>query len=132
MTRPLWLLLGLTSLLCGIAGIVLPLVPTTPFILLAAYSFARSSPRLDSWIQAHQTFGPMIENWRRYGSIDRRTKRIALFLMIGAFGLSLAMRLPLWVLVAQGTVLVAVATFILTRPDTPLRSKPDDMPQNGA
>jgi uncharacterized membrane protein YbaN (DUF454 family) len=119
MTRPLWLTLGLTSVACGIAGIVLPLVPTTPFILLAAFAFARSSPRLQIWLEKHRTYGPMIESWRRYGAIDRRAKRIALLLMLCAFGLSLAMRLPLWVLLAQGSVLIAVAAFILTRPDTP-------------
>jgi uncharacterized membrane protein YbaN (DUF454 family) len=132
MTRPIWLGFGLLSIAAGIAGIVLPLVPTTPFALLAAFCFARSSPRLERWLLTHRTFGPMIANWRRYGSIDRRAKRIALLLMIAAFALSLVMRLPLWVLVLQGLVLIAVAIFIFTRPDTPLGSRPDDTPQGGA
>lgn len=119
MTRPLWLLLGLLAVACGIAGIVLPLVPTTPFILLAAFAFARSSPRLQAWLEEHRIFGPMLLNWRRHGSIDRRAKRLALLLMAAAFALSLVMRLPLWVLAAQGTALIAVAGFILTRPDGP-------------
>lgn len=117
MTRPLWLVLGLVSVACGIAGIVLPLVPTTPFMLLAAFCFARSSPRLEAWLLSHPTFGPMIRNWQRHGSIDRRAKRIALALMVAAFGLSVFMQLPLWVLLAQGVVLVAVGAFIMTRPD---------------
>lgn len=119
MTRPLWLAFGLISLACGIAGIVLPLVPTTPFILLAVYCFARSSPRLEAWLLNHPTFGPMIQNWRRHGSIDRRAKRLALFLMVAAFAISLTLRVPLWVLGLQAAVLVGAATFILTRPDTP-------------
>lgn len=119
MTRPFWWICGLLAVACGIAGIVLPLVPTTPFILLAAYCFAKSSPRLEAWLLNHATFGPMISNWRRHGSIDRRAKRVAVGLMLAAFALSLAMQLPLWVLIAQGIVLIAVATFILSRPDTP-------------
>lgn len=119
MTRPLWLILGLVAVACGVAGIVLPLVPTTPFMLLAAFCFARSSPRLEAWLLGHPTFGPMIRNWQRNGSIDRRAKRVALALMVAAFALSAFLQLPVWVLIAQGAVLVAVATFILTRPDTP-------------
>jgi len=112
---------GLLAVAAGIAGVVLPLVPTTPFILLAAFCFARSSPRLEAWIHNHRIFGPMIANWRRHGSIDRRAKRLAIILMAAAFSLSLAMHLPPWVLVAQGTVLLAVAAFLLTRPDGPPR-----------
>jgi len=119
MTRPLWLLSGLTSLACGIAGIVLPLVPTTPFVLLAAFCFARSSPRLEAWLLKHRSFGPMIENWRRHGGIDRRAKRIAIIMMAAAFALSLVMQLPLWVLALQGAVLLVMGAFILTRPDGP-------------
>jgi len=119
MTRPLWLLGGLAALASGIAGIVLPLVPTTPFVLLAAYCFARSSPRLEAWLLAHPTFGPMIENWRRHGSIDRRAKRLAIALMVAALALSVVMELPLWLLLLQGAVLIVMGAFILTRPDGP-------------
>lgn len=55
--RALWLTLGLVSTACGVAGVVLPLVPTTPFLLLAAYAFARSSPRLHNWIMMHPRLG---------------------------------------------------------------------------
>lgn len=119
MTRVLWISLGLLSVVTGVIGIVVPLLPTTPFMLLAAFCFARSSPRLQAWIENHRTFGPMIENWRRHGSINRRAKRLALLMMAAAFLLSLAMHLPIWALVAQGLVLLAVASFLLTRPDGP-------------
>lgn len=119
MIRPLWFIAGIAALLCGIAGIALPLVPTTPFLLLAAFCFARSSPRLEAWLLSHPTFGPMIWNWRRHRSIDRRAKRAAIGLMIAALALSVVMQLPLWVLAAQGIVAVAVGAFILTRPDSP-------------
>jgi len=119
MTRAIWAAFGLLSTGAGIAGIVLPLVPTTPFILLAAFCFARSSPRLEHWILNHRTFGPMIVHWRRHRSIDRRAKRLALLLMGAAFLISVALQVPLWLLATQGAVLVAVAAFLLSRPDGP-------------
>jgi uncharacterized membrane protein YbaN (DUF454 family) len=119
MTRPLWLLLGIAATASGIVGIVLPLVPTTPFILLAAFAFARSSPRLQVWIESHRTFGPMIDNWRRYGSISRRVKYLSVALMAATFALSLALQFPLWLLALHGAILLAVALFMLTRPDGP-------------
>ena len=119
MTRPLWLALGIAATASGIVGIVLPLVPTTPFILLAAFAFARSSPRLQAWIESHRTFGPMIDNWRRYGSISRRVKYLSVALMAATFAISLALQFPLWLLALHGTILIAVALFMLTRPDGP-------------
>jgi len=119
MTRVLWTSLGLASVIAGVIGVVLPLLPTTPFMLLAAFCFARSSPRLQAWIESHPTFGPTIENWRRYGSINPRAKYLAVLLMAAAFVLSLAMHLPMWLLIAQGLILLLVGTFLLTRPDGP-------------
>ena len=67
--RYLWLSFGFIALALGMAGAVLPLLPTTPFILLAAFCFARSSRRFHNWLLNHRTFGPMIENWRQEGAI---------------------------------------------------------------
>lgn len=119
MTRLLWLSLGITATGCGIAGIVLPLVPTTPFLLLAAFAFARSSPRLHDWLVNHPRLGPPIADWRAHGAISRRAKGMAMAFMLAALALSVALGVKTWVVVVQAVVLVAVATFILTRPDTP-------------
>ncbi len=124
MTRSLWMIFGLLAVAAGIAGIVLPLVPTTPFILLAAFCFARSSPRLEAWLLHHRTFGPMIANWRRHGSVEPRAKRLATLFMLASFGLSLALHLPLWALALQASVLIAVAIFLLTRPNGPTPNGP--------
>ena len=117
--RPLWLLFGLVATGCAIAGAVLPLVPTTPFLLLAAYAFARSSPRLHAWLVNHRQFGPLITNWQQHGAIPRGAK-IAAMMMIGATPLiTLALQSPAWILITQLIVLVPVSVFILTRPDGP-------------
>lgn len=117
--RLLWCLLGLTALALGIAGTVLPLLPTTPFILLAAFAFAQSSPRLHHWLTTHRRFGPLIANWQQHGAISRRTKQISVAVMIGAFALSVALGVKPLLLGIQAVVLVGAATFVLTRPDGP-------------
>ena len=117
--RALWLVLGLLSTACGIAGIVLPLVPTTPFLLVAAYAFARSSPRLHAWLVLHPRLGPPIRHWRAHGAISRPAKRTAVVVMVATFALSVALGVALWLLLVQAAVLTVVTAFILSRPDGP-------------
>ena len=100
-------------------GAVLPLVPTTPFLLLAAFAFAKSSPRLHAWLTTHPQFGPLIENWQQHRAIGRGAKRTALLFMVLALALSWLFAVPAWILAVQAAVLACVATFILTRPDGP-------------
>lgn len=114
--RALWLTLGLFSTACGIAGVVLPLVPTTPFLLLAAYAFARSSPRLHIWLMTHPRLGPPIAHWNRHGAISRRAKMAA---MAATFVTSVFLGFSGIILVTQAAVLGGAATFILTRPEGP-------------
>lgn len=81
-----WLLLALAivSLGLGIAGIFLPILPTTPFVLLAAWAAARSSPRLSAWLESHPRFGPVLRDWRTSGVVRRRTKWTATVVMAGS------------------------------------------------
>jgi uncharacterized protein len=118
-SRYMWLLLGFIATGCGIAGAVLPLLPATPFLLLAAYAFARSSPRLHGWLIGHPRFGPLILNWQRHGSIDRRSKRLAMVLMTVTMLSSWLLGASARILVIQAIALAGSAAFILTRPDGP-------------
>ena len=79
--RVLWLLAGGVSLLLGIAGIFLPLLPTTPFVLLAAACFSRGSTRCEAWLLEHPRFGPMVRDWREHRAVPLRAKQIALVMM---------------------------------------------------
>ncbi|GAA0820630.1 DUF454 family protein [Colwellia asteriadis] len=63
-------------------GVVLPILPTTPFLLVAAACFAKSSPRLQQRLLANKTFGPLIHDWQKHRSIPKRAKRIALLTMV--------------------------------------------------
>lgn len=111
-----WLLTGLLSLAIGAVGVVLPLLPTTPFLLVAAFAFARSSQRLDRWLREHRSFGTLIDNWHREGSIDRKTKRVALVVLLLTPAITWLLDAPLWIIAVQVAVLSAAGAFILTRP----------------
>lgn len=117
--RLFWLLAGLVFVAIAMIGIVLPLLPTTPFLLVATYCFARSSERLNRWLLTHPTFGPLIDNWNRYGSIDQKSKRISIVVIALTPVITVLIGVPLWALAAQVVVLACSATFILTRPNPP-------------
>lgn len=112
----LLIVLGITSLVLGITGILLPLLPTTPFILLSAFCFAQSSDRLHSWLIQHSYFGPTIHDWKQNGSISKKNKFYALVLIFLTILLSVFIQLSPAVLVIQIGVLSLVSLFILTRP----------------
>jgi hypothetical protein len=86
-----WLLMaaGALCVLLGVIGIFLPLLPTTPLMLLAAACFARSSRRFHDWLLANRTFGPLILEWERHRSIPRRTKLTAIALMSATLAVSI-------------------------------------------
>lgn len=106
----------MSAVAIGAIGVVLPLLPTTPFLLVAAYAFARSSERMHNWLHEHQTFGPLISNWHRDGSIDRGAKRMAIIVIVATPVITWLLDAPPWVLACQVVVLSASAIFILTRP----------------
>lgn len=115
--RIAWSICGLISLGLGIVGVVTPLVPTVPFILLAAFCFARSSESLHAWLLNHPRFGPMIDNWNTHGAISIRAKWVSTVSILAVFMISLALGLKTWVLAIQIVTLGCVAIFIWTRPD---------------
>lgn len=117
--RALWLALGGMFLGLGLLGVVLPVLPTTPFLLLAAGCFARSSPRLHGWLLGHRLFGPPIRNWEENGAISRRSKRLAVVSMVAVLGLSVMLGVSWKVLLAQAVLIALGAAFVLTRPDGP-------------
>jgi len=108
-----WLLVaaGVVCVVLGVIGIFLPLLPTTPFMLLAAACFARSSRRFHDWLLANRTFGPLILEWEKHRSIPRRTKLTAIALMSLTLAVSIVFFVePAWLqaLLAAFGVLLAV------------------------
>ena len=114
--RILWLTLAYVSLGIGIVGIVLPVLPTTPFVLLSAFAADRGSPRLHAWLLGHRVFGPPIRDWRESRSVSRRGKVAAVTVM----SLSLVIMIfaaPLFATVIGGTIMATVATWLWMRPE---------------
>ena len=115
--KALWLVAGLACLALGIIGAVLPLLPTVPFLLLAAFFFARSSDKLHNWLISHRLLGPPILAWRESGVIGRRGKVFATASMLATFLISLWLAVSETILLVQLVVLSGVAYFIWSRPE---------------
>ncbi len=90
MRRPLYLALGFLSLGLGILGAFLPLLPTVPFVILAAFCFARGNPAMERRLLDHPRFGPAIRTWRERGAISLRGKRMALLAFAASAAIGLA------------------------------------------
>ena len=107
-----WFCVGL-----GVIGILLPVMPTTVFLLIALWAFARSSPRFHKWLLDHPALGLYITDWTEHGVIPVRAKIVALALMAMSLAwLWLASGAPIFVNALVTAILTAVAAFILTRP----------------
>lgn len=122
--RPLWLVTGACALVLGAIGVVMPFLPTTPFVILAAFAFGKSSPAFHAWLLRSPTFGPIIADWRENGAIARRYKVLSCAMMAAALALGLASPMPLAAKLAQMAVIAAAATFVLTRPEPAGRTSP--------
>jgi len=90
----LWITLGLLFLLLGGIGIVLPLLPTTPFVILAAACFARSSPKLHGWLLRSELFGPILRDWERNKCLSPKIKALAISMMTVVGGISVLFFVP--------------------------------------
>jgi uncharacterized membrane protein YbaN (DUF454 family) len=111
--RWVYLTIGAASLALAFAGVFLPVLPTTPLALVAAWAFGRSSPRFEAWLLRHPWFGPPIRRWRAHRVIPMRAKRAAWGAMAIALAATLASgRVPPWALAAQVLLLGYGAWFI--------------------
>ena len=114
-----WLLL-LGAVLClalGVVGIFIPGLPTTVFILMAAWAAARSSPRLYEWLWCHPLFGLMLRNWANGGCVNRRAKWSATALMTVSAIVLLVAAPHLWVAVLANTCMACVLLWLWLRPE---------------
>ncbi|RZA12858.1 MAG: DUF454 domain-containing protein [Proteobacteria bacterium] len=109
---------ALVFLALGIIGIFLPLLPTTPFILLASACYARSSVRFYNWLMNQKTLGPPLRTWKEKGAISRKNKLIS----VGMIAITVIPAVIFWIPVVFAKFLVAtictsVSIFIWTRPE---------------
>lgn len=124
----IWVSIGTLSLVIGFIGIFLPLLPTTPFVLLAAFCYARGSPRLHQWLLNHPKFGPPIRDWEEGRVIRTRTKIIASVMLASgmAFPVFIIRTIPLAARLSMAAIGACVLVFIwLQRSSLPRESSSD-------
>ncbi|UQY36614.1 YbaN family protein [Pseudomonas fulva] len=118
-TRWLWLALAYLSIGMAAVGLLVPGLPTTEFVLLAAWAASRSSPRLSAWLENHRLFGPLLRNWRDGGVITRRTKLAASLSMLVAFAIMIVTVAHTPSVIFAGLGMSCGALWIWSRPERP-------------
>ena len=113
--KPLWLFAGIVLTGLAVLGAMLPVMPSTVFALGAAACFARSSPRLERWLLRQPRIGPAIIAWRMEGAVSTSAKRVALASM-AVSATVVGLTAPLAVALLSGSILVASALYVGTRP----------------
>ncbi|MGK3125072.1 DUF454 family protein [Candidatus Pantoea formicae] len=112
MQRILLLCLGWLAIVLGTLGIVLPLLPTTPFVLLAAWCFAQSSPRFHHWLLWRSPFGRYIRHWQQHRAMPPGAKGRAMLLIVITFAVSIYLVNMLWVRIMLGVMLGVLLLFM--------------------
>jgi len=123
MNKPLYFIIGCTAFLLGAIGILLPLLPTTCFWLLAAWAFSKSSDRLYQKLLSHKKFGPLYANWQQDKSIPLKVKQLALISISSSMMLScylLRGQLTLQAMVIS--IMLLIATYLVYLPTSPQES----------
>lgn len=137
MTHPvlrfIYVLLGLASLVVGIIGAFLPILPTTPLVLLAAFFFSRGSPWLHRKLLTNRFMGGMVRDWQHHGVIGRRAKISATGLMSVLFAYTaIYAPVPVPVKVVVAVVCSSVLIFIWTRPSRPKETMEETPPEQAS
>ncbi len=112
-----WRLAALLCAALGFVGVVIPGLPTVPFLLLAAWCAARGWPAMESWLLAHPRYGETIANWRRHGAVPRRAKWAATLMMLVSTAIVWLLATGLALRVALPLILLCVALWLWRRPD---------------
>lgn len=118
--KPLYFTLGWTFFGIGFAGAFLPVLPTTPFMLVSLWCFSRSSPRFHNWLYNHKFFGPPLQQWQDYRVIPLTAKIVAVsFMTIGLVYVYWYSNFALWAKLTVSAIIAYGCWFILTKPSSP-------------
>jgi uncharacterized membrane protein YbaN (DUF454 family) len=118
--RLIYLGIGWLSLGMAVAGIILPILPTTPILLVAVWAFGKSSPELAQRIRNHRVLGPPVRDWQDHGVISTNAKFLAILVMtfmggwLWAYG-----NLPVWLILLIVAVMAGAGVFVGSRPGAP-------------
>lgn len=118
--RHLYFVLGWFFFVLGVIGAFLPVMPTTPFMLLALWAFARSSDRFHNWLYNHPVLGPPLQQWHQYRVIPPVAKILSIsFMSISVISITVFSPLDSWVKWLVGVSMLLAAIFILSMPSRP-------------
>ena len=112
-----WWLLAYAALGLGLVGVVVPGLPTVPFVLLSAYAAARGSRRLHAWLRRHRRFGPMIRDWQTQGAVSRRAKWFATVTMAACAVIMFLTAPKAWMAATGTAIMLVTAVWLWRRPE---------------
>jgi uncharacterized membrane protein YbaN (DUF454 family) len=115
--RLLWRALAVLSVVLAAVGVVLPVMPSVPFLIMAAWAGGKGWPALETWLLEHAHFGPHIRHWRERGAVPRRAKWLATIMMTGSALMMQFTPLPLAVRIGVPAAMAAVAVWLWRRPE---------------
>ncbi|MDN8358829.1 YbaN family protein [Acinetobacter baumannii] len=116
-----WRTLVVIFITLGIIGAILPGMPTTVFLILAAWAASKGWPQMDAWLLNHPKYGPTLRDWRANGTVPRKAKWIATIMMTASGILMLFTPAPFWVKVFTDTTMLVVAIWLWLRPEPKLK-----------
>lgn len=123
--KAVWIALGILSLIAGFIGAFLPILPTTPFALLAAFCFSKGSDTLHEWLLNTKMFGPLIKDWEEHGVVRPKIKKLSTTMIVVLFGYTLIfVKVAWWIKLIVSSTGIGVLIFIWTRPSEPALVKP--------
>lgn len=118
--RWLFMTFGFVCVGLGVLGAFLPLLPTTPFLLVALWAFSRSSRRFHHWLYTHPRFGPRLQEWHQYGTVPVKVKVSSISAMLVSLAIMVFVARVKWhVLAAAGALMLVGAVYVLSRPSRP-------------
>lgn len=117
MAIALWRTLALANVALALLGAVLPVLPTVPFLLVAAWAGSRGWPQLETWLLEHPKHGPAIRRWRDHGAVPRRAKWVASTMMLASAAILALSAVPLWTKIAVPAFMATVAAWLWMRPE---------------
>ncbi len=112
-----WRALALACVGLGLIGVVVPGLPTVPFLLLAAWAASRGWPALERWLLEHPRHGPTVRQWRDRGAVPRRAKWLSSGMMAASAVIMAIIGVPGWVLALAVATMTAVAVWLWRRPE---------------
>lgn len=125
--KPVYFILGWCFFGLGAVGTAVPGLPTTPFMLLALWAFAKSSKRFHDWLYTHRIFGPPLQQWRDHRIISSKAKALSVGTMVVSFAyLAFFTELDLWLKTFIALVMVFGASYIITKPSSLSGEKSND------